>query len=394
MTDFRHAAQAATLAAALLAGSTVAWAQQTAPAVDPAKLTELENQVRSLTTQAGEQSGQLEALRAQVAERDQKIAALGAEAQAAKDKLASAEAGLAERDQKLGNLEAEAQAATERLAAAEAALAERNGALERQRTELLAARNDLASTEAKLAGKDKEIAALTTAGRELVAAGGEAEKVLAERDRQVGELRTQLLAARNDLGSTEAKLAGKDKEIAALVVAARDLVAGGQQLEAANDALEQQLEDITGPTEAFLAKLAEEVGPDSGVRVIDGRLVFPSDVAFVAGSARLTPEAREKALALGQEIAAATAVLPEDEPWVLRIDGHTDRQRVGGRLFSSNRELAAARALEVVEVLTEAGVPPERLLPAAFGEFRPLDPADTPEAYRTNRRIELQLDDQ
>ena len=44
-------------------------------------------------------------------------------------------------------------------------------------------------------------------------------------------------------------------------------------------------------------------------------------------------------------------------------------------------------------MLTEAGVPPERLAPAAFGEFRPLDPGDTPDAYRRNRRIELRLDE-
>ena len=387
MKTYLAAARAATLATVLLTGSAAGWAQQSAPAVDPAKLTELENQVRTLTAQAGEQSGQLEALRAQLAERDQQITALTADAKAASD-------GLAERDRQIAAVIADAKAAGDRLAAAEAALAERNGALERQRAELLAARNDLASAEARIAGKDKEVAALAAAGRELVAAGGEAEKVLAERDAQVADLRTQLLAARNDLGSTEAKLAGKDKEIAALVAAARELVAGGQQLEAANNELANELTEITGPNEAFMAALAEELGAESGARMVDGRLIFPSDVAFVAGSARLTPPARERALALGQEIAAATSVLPPDEPWVLRVDGHTDRQPVGGRTFASNRQLAAARALEVVEVLTEAGVPPERLLPAAFGEFRPLDPADTLEAYQANRRIELQLDDQ
>ena len=387
MKTYLAAARAATLATVLLTGSAAGWAQQSAPAVDPAKLTELENQVRTLTAQAGEQSGQLEALRAQLAERDQQITALTTDAKAASDRLA-------ERDRQIAAVTADAKAAGDRLAAAEAALAERNGALERQRAELLAARNDLASAEARIAGKDKEVAALAAAGRELVAAGGEAEKVLAERDAQVADLRTQLLAARNDLGSTEAKLAGKDKEIAALVAAARELVAGGQQLEAANNELANELTEITGPNEAFMAALAEELGAESGARMVDGRLIFPSDVAFVAGSARLTPPARERALALGQEIAAATSVLPPDEPWVLRVDGHTDRQPVGGRTFASNRQLAAARALEVVEVLTEAGVPPERLLPAAFGEFRPLDPADTLEAYQANRRIELQLDDQ
>ena len=78
---------------------------------------------------------------------------------------------------------------------------------------------------------------------------------------------------------------------------------------------------------------------------------------------------------------------------MIRIDGHTDHQSVGGRTFRSNRDLAAARAIEVVEILTEAGLPPEHLVPASFGEFRPLQPGDTPEANRANRRIQLYLDD-
>jgi chemotaxis protein MotB len=45
----------------------------------------------------------------------------------------------------------------------------------------------------------------------------------------------------------------------------------------------------------------------------------------------------------------------------------------------------------VVKYLIENGVPPERLVAAGFGEFQPLDPADTPEARARNRRIELKL---
>ena len=42
-------------------------------------------------------------------------------------------------------------------------------------------------------------------------------------------------------------------------------------------------------------------------------------------------------------------------------------------------------------VFVEQGVSPNRLLAAGFGEFAPLDPADTEEAYRRNRRIEFKL---
>jgi chemotaxis protein MotB len=36
-------------------------------------------------------------------------------------------------------------------------------------------------------------------------------------------------------------------------------------------------------------------------------------------------------------------------------------------------------------------VSPQRLVAAGFGEFQPIDPATTDEAYRRNRRIEFKL---
>ena len=47
----------------------------------------------------------------------------------------------------------------------------------------------------------------------------------------------------------------------------------------------------------------------------------------------------------------------------------------------SNWELSTARALAIVQFMIEQGVAPERLAATGFGEFHPLDPAPTPEAY-------------
>ena len=44
-----------------------------------------------------------------------------------------------------------------------------------------------------------------------------------------------------------------------------------------------------------------------------------------------------------------------------------------------------------MKYLIEEGVPAERLVAAGFGEFQPLDNADTDEARSRNRRIELKL---
>ena len=76
---------------------------------------------------------------------------------------------------------------------------------------------------------------------------------------------------------------------------------------------------------------------------------------------------------------------------MLRVDGHTDVRPISSPQYKSNWELSADRAISVVQYLVSLGVPPQRLVAAGFGEFQPLDPAATEEAYRRNRRIELKL---
>jgi chemotaxis protein MotB len=76
---------------------------------------------------------------------------------------------------------------------------------------------------------------------------------------------------------------------------------------------------------------------------------------------------------------------------VLRVDGHTDVRPIASSQYPSNWELSAARAISVVQYLIGKGISPQRLVAAGFGEFQPLDPGTSEEAYRRNRRIELKL---
>ena len=78
---------------------------------------------------------------------------------------------------------------------------------------------------------------------------------------------------------------------------------------------------------------------------------------------------------------------------MLRIDGHTDKRPISTPQFPSNWELSAARAISVAKYLITKGIDPKRLVPAGFGEFSPLDPADNEDAYKKNRRIEFKLTD-
>ena len=80
----------------------------------------------------------------------------------------------------------------------------------------------------------------------------------------------------------------------------------------------------------------------------------------------------------------------------IKVEGHTDNTKIGGALlkqFSTNWELSAARAVNVVRYLQEkTGIPPERLSAVAYGEYRPIFPNDTEEHRQKNRRTVLVLE--
>ena len=85
--------------------------------------------------------------------------------------------------------------------------------------------------------------------------------------------------------------------------------------------------------------------------------------------------------------------IPLGIDWIVRVDGHTDNIPLsGGGVFADNWELSQGRALSVVKFLTDfLGFPPQRLAATGFGEYRPVNTEDSPEARAQNRRIELKL---
>jgi chemotaxis protein MotB len=121
--------------------------------------------------------------------------------------------------------------------------------------------------------------------------------------------------------------------------------------------------------------------------------VFQSEVLFPTGSADMTPAGQDQINDLATTLKSLAGEIPKDIPWIMRVDGHADRQPIGRGQFASNWELSAQRAITVVKLLIADGVPPNHLAATGFAEFQPLDNADTPEAYAKNRRIELRLTD-
>ena len=197
-------------------------------------------------------------------------------------------------------------------------------------------------------------------------------------NRQIAAVREQLskLSAALDLANANVK--DKDRKIADL----------GAQL---NLALANKVNQLEKYRSEFFGKLRAALGNRADIRVVGDRFVVPTDVLFDSGSADLNPPAQLQMAKLAQTLNAVAAEIPSNLDWIVRIDGHTDKRPIHTAQFASNWELSTARAVAIVKYLVVQGIPANRLSANGFGQFQPLDPADTPAAYAKNRRIEIQL---
>jgi chemotaxis protein MotB len=241
-----------------------------------------------------------------------------------------------------------------------------------------ALQSELTGIGVGLEGKDEQIASLQSelaASEEL---SDEANAAVALLNQQLAALRTQIGALEAALDASEARDVENRTEIADL----------GRRL---NLALAQRVQDLSRYRSDFFGRLREILEDRSDVRIVGDRFVFQSELLFDAGEAAISEAAMPELDALADAILQLEDEIPEDINWVLRIDGHTDKRPISNERFPSNWELSAARAISVAKYLVDQGVPPARLVAAGFGEFSPLDPRDTEEAYRRNRRIEFKL---
>jgi chemotaxis protein MotB len=74
-------------------------------------------------------------------------------------------------------------------------------------------------------------------------------------------------------------------------------------------------------------------------------------------------------------------------PNAIRVEGHTDDRPIRTAAFPSNWELSAARAANVVQLFTEAGVDPARMEVLGLGSNRPVADNASVEGRNANRRV-------
>jgi chemotaxis protein MotB len=237
--------------------------------------------------------------------------------------------------------------------------------------------------------KDAAVRATTEEQRrQAVAAQLEEEKALGDTARartallsqQMDQVRAQLTQIATALDI--AQKAGRDKDA--------QIVNLGSQL---NVALASKVEELQRYRSDFFGRLREVLANRPGIQVVGDRFVFQSEVLFPPGSADMTGAGQDQIRQLANTVKGLVSTIPADIRWILRVDGHADRQPTTKGQFASNWELSAQRAINVVKMLVDEGVPASHLAATGFGEFQPLDGAETVQSYARNRRIELRLTD-
>ncbi|HEX9568887.1 MAG TPA: peptidoglycan -binding protein [Rhodospirillales bacterium] len=257
----------------------------------------------------------------------------------------------------------------------------------------------IAAQVQELAGLQQDIAALKALREELQAKvaelGGKLEesgkKLLSEREisqsarAQVALLNKQMAALRETLEKVSAALDASEKLAREQKVEIQTL---GARL---NAALAGKVQQLSRYRSEFFGRLREVLGDQPDVRIVGDRFVFQSEVLFAKGSADIGDAGKAQLTRLAQTLRQLAAKIPADIDWVLRIDGHTDKDPISTPRFPSNWELSSARAISVIRFLMDQGMSPDRLAATGFGEYQPLDAGNDEIAKRRNRRIELKL---
>ncbi|MEY3732184.1 MAG: hypothetical protein RLZZ57_2940 [Pseudomonadota bacterium] len=377
--------------------------QSTAAARDAAtqSLTLLREERERLANERDGLRGERERLGARVA--DLELAARGA-----MDRAAALEGQLAEARARAETAGSDAARLQRDLRGSQAELINTQAALEAMRREAAALDQQVRVERATVAQRLSDMARLSEQIRALTALRDELERRVAQEQRgreraevEVGErarlaesaaaqialltrqtdaLRAELARLSRALDLAEAEGRDRNAQIALL----------GQRL---NAALAARVEELQRYRSDFFGRLRDVLGDRPEVRIAGDRFVFQGEVLFAPASAELSEAGRRQLRDLALVLAEVTPLIPADVAWVLRVDGHADRNPIRSSRFASNWELAAARAIAVAQMLISEGLPANRVAAASFGDAQPIDQGDTPQAFARNRRIELRLTD-
>ncbi len=131
---------------------------------------------------------------------------------------------------------------------------------------------------------------------------------------------------------------------------------------------------------------AEKALRDHGINPImenHGLVVrLPQSILFPSGEDCISPSA----LPIISQVAAVVGAIPNK----ISLVGHADAVPIHSVRFKNNWELATARSVKLLELLTtQYGISESRLSIASPGAYSPKAPNDTEEGRAENRRVDI-----
>lgn len=226
---------------------------------------------------------------------------------------------------------------------------------------------------------------------EKMQVGAELDKTKAELTQIKGDLRTlqeKNKQVRGHLNRSEQKQSQLWEQNENLQKSLKTSEINNLRREKELEEVKEQKDQIRQKAQSYLNVISKfQNMVDAGklsVDLKDGRMVveLPSDILFASGRTNLSSEGTG---ALGE-----LANILQDMPgYRFQVEGHTDNVPIARRGNYSNWNLAAERAISVVDFLIKSGVAPTSLSAASFGEFKPKSPNDTKIGRAQNRRIEI-----
>jgi chemotaxis protein MotB len=331
-----------------------------------ARLNDIQGQLGQQTQAAAAANSQLLGVQQTLTATQKKLADTDASLSQATEAVAAATAATRVADARVADLQTRLTAALTRASTDEASLA--------------TARTSLQQDQAQLAQQQQLVSAGSAALSQQKQATNSANEEIALLNQQMAQLRAQLTAIASALQLQEAQGRDKDAEIADL----------GRKL---NLALAAKVQELQRYRSDFFGKLREILKNQPNIKIVGDRFVFQSDVLFPVDGADLTSAGQGQIGDIATAVKGIMKEIPPNISWMLRVDGHADSQPITSGPYKNNWDLSAARAIAVVQLLIQDGVPPNHLAATAFADTQPIDPAHTPAAYAKNRRIEFRLTD-
>jgi chemotaxis protein MotB len=131
-----------------------------------------------------------------------------------------------------------------------------------------------------------------------------------------------------------------------------------------------------------IRKKLEQHGLDMQMEPRGLVISLPQAILFSSGEDQISPE--------GLPVIASIANVLRDVPNEVTLIGHADTVPIHNRHFLNNWDLATARSLRMLELMSRRyGVPESRLSIASYGTYHPAGPNDTPDGRARNRRVEV-----